>query len=316
MPDSVRPSSIADLPAQTASAPATDAEARGRFFNPGNAFNVILPAVPDRAFTDEPIKALDPQTPTGMTHCDASDVMECPFPATAPLVLASYARVRAGERLEMDVRATGIIYYVMQGVGVAEIGNERINWSEGDVFIAPGGVPQTLAAGSDDAVLWVASNQPQLMHEHSQPPAPGDAPTPVVHYTAAEIQKQIDFLYDIGKDAEVPGTALIFSSDAQESSRNVMPTLTLAMNTLDPGVVQRPHRHNSVAVSLVVKGENCYSKVDGRKKAWGPWATTITPPVSVHSHHNEGDERAFFLIVQDGGFYYHARAMGFEFVDD
>ena len=204
---------------------------------------------------------------------------------------------------------------MIEGAGVAKIGAESLAWGTGDVFVAPGDVAQSLTAGDRDAVLWVVSNAPQLAHDHSRPPAPGDAPTPVVHYTAAEIARQIDFLYEIGKTEEVPGTALIFSSDMQEESRNVMPTLTLAMNTLDPGVVQRPHRHNSVAVSLVVNGEGCFSMVDGKRKDWSPWATTITPPVSVHSHHNEGGERAFFLIVQDGGFYYHARAMGFEFVD-
>jgi len=41
----------------------------------------------------------------------------------------------------------------------------------------------------------------------------------------------------------------------------------------------------------------------------------ITPPVSVHSHHNESDKMAKFLIVQDGGIYSYTRAMGFEFVD-
>ena len=101
----------------------------------------------------------------------------------------------------------------------------------------------------------------------------------------------------------------------QEASRNVLPTLTLAMNTLAPGVTQRPHRHNSVAITLIVEGNSCYSTVDDRQKQWTPWATTITPPVSVHSHTNGGDRLAKFLIVQDGGIYYHARANGFEFVD-
>ena len=35
----------------------TRAEARGRFFNTGNAFNVQLPPVPDRIFTTEPPSA-------------------------------------------------------------------------------------------------------------------------------------------------------------------------------------------------------------------------------------------------------------------
>ena len=87
------------------------------------------------------------------------------------------------------------------------------------------------------------------------------------------------------------------------------------MNYLPPGVTQRPHRHNSVAVSLVINGGNCFSTIDGKRKDWAPWCTTITPPVSVHSHTNHGDERAMFLIIQDGGLYYHGRTMGFEFVE-
>ena len=94
-----------------------------------------------------------------------------------------------------------------------------------------------------------------------------------------------------------------------------MPTLTVAINSLPPGVSQRSHRHNSVAVSLVIQGEGCYSIVDGRRKEWSPWATTITPGTAFHSHHNGGSKTAMFLIVQDGGIYYHTRAMGFEFAD-
>jgi gentisate 1,2-dioxygenase len=39
----------------------------------------------------------------------------------------------------------------------------------------------------------------------------------------------------------------------------------------------------------------------------------ITPPAHLHSHHNEGRERATFLIVQDGGLHYHTRTMGFSY---
>ena len=87
------------------------------------------------------------------------------------------------------------------------------------------------------------------------------------------------------------------------------------MNTLPPGVSQRAHKHNSVAVSLVIEGEGCHSMVDGRRKDWAAWATTVTPATAVHSHHNEGARRATFLIVQDGGIYYHTRALGFAFAD-
>ena len=315
MPDDVRPSSIAGLPAQRAAAPATAAEARGRFFNTGNGFNVQLPPVPDRIFTDEPTRALDPATPTGLIPCDISDMLACDFPATTPLVLAHYARIRAKETLETDFVASGVIAYVIAGAGNTRCDGEDIAWQPGDLFILPGGAHASHTAGGHDAVLWIVTNEPQLAFENLRPPGPGEAPTDVVHYRGDEIMRQIDLLYDIGRNEQIAGSALIFSAERQEATCNILPTLTAAMNSLPGGVVQRPHRHNSVAVSLIIKGERCFSVIDGQRKDWAPWATTITPPVSVHSHHNGGNEMALFLIIQDGGIFYHARAMGFEFTE-
>ncbi len=315
MPDDLRPHTIAEMPAQRAADPASPAQARGRFFNTGNAFNMQLPVVPDHLFTDEPARALDPATPTGLITCDISGMLDCAFPATSPLVLAHYARIRAGETLATDFVASGVIAYVITGSGQTLCAGETVAWGPGDLFILPGGEPGTHTAGDADAVLWIVTNEPQLAFEKLRAPAPGEAPTDVVHYRGAEIDRQIDLLYDVGRNEQIAGSALIFSAERQEATRNILPTLTAAMNSLPGGVVQRPHRHNSVAVSLVIKGERCFSVIDGKRKDWAPWATTITPPVSVHSHHNGGNERALFLIIQDGGIYYHARAMGFEFVE-
>jgi gentisate 1,2-dioxygenase len=315
MPDDIRPASIAEMPAQLPASPLSRAESRGRFFNTGNAFNVQLPPVPDRSFTDEPMKALDPATPTGLIPCDISADLGCAFPATTPLVLAHYARIRAGESLTTDFVTSGTIGYVIQGSGTTRCAGEEVNWNPGDLFILPGGEPATHQAGHNDAVLWLVTNEPQLAFENLRAPAPGEAPTDVVHYRADEINRQIELIYDVGRNEEIAGSALIFSAERQVATRNILPTLTVAMNSLPGGVVQRPHRHNSVAVSLIIRGDRCFSMIDGRRKEWAPWATTITPPVSVHSHHNGGNEQALFLIIQDGGIYYHARAMGFEFTD-
>ncbi len=87
------------MPVQRAAAPRTPAEARGRFFNTGNGFDVKLPPVPDHIFTDEPALALDPATPTGLIPCDLSKVLACGFPATTPLILIRYAKIKANEAL-------------------------------------------------------------------------------------------------------------------------------------------------------------------------------------------------------------------------
>jgi gentisate 1,2-dioxygenase len=310
-----RPRSIADMPAQRAAAPQSQAEKRALYFNTGNAFNLKLPIVPDLSFTDEPQRALDKNTPTGLIACDRSKEMAMDFPATTPLVLARYGRIRAGESLKTNFVASGVIHYVITGTGSTQCGDERIEWKPGDVFILPGGVELTSTANKEDAVLWIVTNEPQLSFEHLQAPAKGQAPTEPVHFPGDEIDRQIKVLYDVGRGNDIAGSALIFSSTSQEAIRNVLPTLTVAMNSLPPGVTQRAHRHNSVAVSLVIDGERCYSVIDGRRKEWAPWATTITPPTSVHSHTNGGDKLAKFLIVQDGGIYYYTRALGFEFAE-
>jgi gentisate 1,2-dioxygenase len=306
--------SIADMPAQRPASPATQAEARGRFFNTGNAFNVQLPPVPDHIFTGEPARALDPDTATGLIPCDISGMLGCTFPATTPLVLIRYGRIRAGESLQTDFEASGVMIYVIAGAGSTGCDGEHIAWGAGDILVLPGGMTHVHAAEMD-SVLWIVTNEPQLAFENLRAPAPGRAPTELVHYRADEITRQIDYIYEIGRTEQIAGSALIFSAERQEASRNILPTLTLAMNSLPGGSVQRPHRHNAVAVSLIIRGERCFSIMDGRRKDWAPWATTITPPVSVHSHHNDGNDRAMFLIVQDGGIFYHTRAMGFEFAE-
>ena len=303
------------MPVQRAAEPRTPAEARGRFFNTGNGFDVKLPPVPDHIFTDEPTLALDPATPTGLIPCDLSAVLACDFPATTPLILIRYAKIKTNEALRTDFNAGGVMAYVIRGAGSTSCGEETIEWNTGDILVLPGGVPHDHSAAGEDAILWIVSNEPELAFENLRAPAPGQAPTEIVHYRADEITRQIDLLYEIGRSEQIAGSALIFSAERQEATRNILPTLTLAMNSLPGGAVQRPHRHNAVAVSLIIRGERCFSMMDGRRKDWAPWATTITPPVAVHSHHNGGNEQALFLIVQDGGIFYHTRAMGFEFAE-
>lgn len=305
---------MAAMPVQHPSAPRTGAEKRARFFNSGNAFNIKLPPVPARVFTDEAARALSGAS-TGFVACDQSDAIGCPFPATTPLMLARYATLRPNDHLSAAFQASGAIWTVIRGSGTAAIGVERIRFEAGDVFLAPGGPPCDLSAGDEGAVLWVVTNEPQLSFERLRPAAAGDAPVDVVHYPAAEIERQLDLVVRASQNATTSGIALIFSADGLEASRNIMPSLTLSLNTVPPGEHQRAHRHNSAAVTLIVKGQACFSTVDGERCAWSPWATLVTPATAPHSHHNESDERAMFLIVQDGGLHYHARTMGFTFLE-
>ncbi|SHF96367.1 Cupin domain-containing protein [Kaistia soli DSM 19436] len=308
------PIDMADMPVQLPGAPGNAAEARARFFNSGNAFNVKLPKVPATCFRDEAQTALESAV-TGLYPCDQSPAIGTAFAATTPLMLARYAAIAPRDTLVADFAATGAIWYVMRGSGSAEIGLERVDFGPGDVFLAPGGVAARLTAADGGAVLWVVTNEPQLAFDGSRPAPDAEAPIDVVHYPAAEIAAQLGRVVEAAQNATTSGIALIFSSDRQEKARNIMPTLTLSLNTVPAGEQQRAHRHNSAAITLILRGDDCYSMVGGEKCVWSPFATLVTPATEPHSHHNDSAERAMFLIVQDGGLHYHARTMGFAFLE-
>lgn len=305
---------MASMPVQLPSATAEPVAARARFFNSGNAFNVKLPAVPASTFREEAALALAATTTT-LFACDQSAAIAAPFAATTPLMLARYAAIAPGGTLPTDFAASGVIWYVIRGSGTTKTATELFDWAAGDVFLTPGGPDTSLAAGPDGAVLWLVSNEPQLAFEHLVPPDAATAAIEAVHYPAAEIAQQLQRVVEAGQNETTSGIALIFSSVRQEASRNIMPSLTLSLNTVPAGEHQRLHRHNSAAITLILQGESAYSMVGGLRCDWSPFATLVTPATEPHSHHNEGDERAMFLIVQDGGLHYHARTMGFSFLE-
>jgi gentisate 1,2-dioxygenase len=288
---------------------------RARYFDSGNAFALRYPPVPCHQFLAERDRALDPATGTAIIPLDLSEPMEIDFPATTPLILTRYLRLRAGDRLSTRLKASAELYYVIEGSGETSNAADTIRWGQGDVFCLPGGGNTTHVAGGQDCVLWLITNEPQLAFEHLEPPAPGNAVTAAVHYHAAETRQQLGRVQDKLGGERLKGLALVFSSAQQAHRRNIIPSLTLAMNQLPPRDFQRPHRHNSVAVTLNIACKGCYSMIDGKRVEWQPFAVMVTPPADVHSHHNDGDETMTCLIVQDGGLHTHCRTMDFRYAD-
>lgn len=299
--------------ASTSRRPQTPYTQRARYFDSGNAFNIVYPDVPGATFTAERDRALDTTTGTELILCDQSATMELTFPATSPLVLAAYACIKSGQSLSLNPRASVVLAYVIKGSGRVLQGDDAIDWKQGDVFSLPGGRPIELHSPDTDSVLWWVTNEPQLAFEQLPSPNPEDALVEAAHFPEESIAQELDDARERLAGQAVAGLAVVFSAQRLEARRNISPTLTLAMNQLGPGGTQVAHSHNSVAVSLAIEGDRCYSKVNGVRKDWSPFATMVTPPGCVHSHHNEGERLANWLITQDGGIHYHCRTMGFRF---
>jgi gentisate 1,2-dioxygenase len=282
---------------------------RARYHSADNNFTFAWPPVPARQFLAERNAAFDPACPTGLIALDCADALGTPYPATTPTLLMRYARLRAGESLATRFAASGEIAYVIKGGGESHNGSDTIAWGKGDVFCFPGG-NETQHAAASDSLLFIATNEPLLAFEKLQP---GEAVVEAVHWPAAEIARQFEAVWQRPITPETTGHAVLFSSEALAPSTNTLPTINVAINTLESGGDQRPHRHNGVAVVLAIQGEGVHSIVDGQRIDWVDGAVQITPGASMHSHHNRGTGRMACLIFQDEALHYYTRTPGFSF---
>ena len=299
--------------AQTSSVPTSSYTERAIYLTPANGFNTSLPPMPRHAFLRERDRALDPATGTARIDLDLSDVILTEYPATTPNLLARYIRVSAGDSFSLAPEASGEVYFALQGDATVEKGEDRIMCAEGDVVCLPGGGETHISALGEDCVLYSVTDEPALAWIGARAPAPGASRSSVVHYPAKAISSHLHAVHERETDEKLTGKFVLLSGPGAETTNTITRTISLAMNSLEAGGSQEPHRHNAVALTLCLEGENVYSMVDGERSDWHKFAVIITPPTALHSHHNEGNKQMLSLVAQDGGLFYNARAVGFSF---
>jgi gentisate 1,2-dioxygenase len=285
---------------------------RAIYHSAENGFSFRWPAVPARQFLRERDRAFDPATATGEVVLDTSDALDTRVPATTPTLLCRYLKLRAGEEWRTRYVASGEIFYAMSGSGQSRNGEDVIAWRAGDVFCFPGGGESVHRAGSD-ALLFCVTNEPLLAFERLQAPAPGRAAVQSTHWTAAEIERRLEIVWQRPMTPETTGYSVQFTSQALQPSTNTIPSINTAINTVAPGREQRAHRHNGVAVTLAIQGEGGYSRIDGQRVDWSTGAAQITPATTLHSHHNPTSKRMRSFVIQDEGLHMYTRTPGFSF---
>ena len=286
---------------------------RARYFSDDNGFNFRWPPVPVRQFLAERDRAFDPATPTGMIALDTSDALGTPFPATTPALLLRYIKIRAREELRTSLIASGEICYVISGSGESKNGSDTIAWSEGDMFLFGGGRETIHLAIGGDCLLYLGTDEPLLAYDGLRAPAPGEAKVGTTHWPAAEIERRLEIEWQRPLTEASTGRFVLFGSEALAPSNNTLPFIIVGLNTVAAGSDQGAHRHNGVAVTLALQGEGTHSVIDGQRVDWSTGAVQITPPTTLHSHHNRGTQRMRALIFQDEALHYYTRTPGFSF---
>jgi gentisate 1,2-dioxygenase len=119
--------------------------------------------------------------------------------------------------------------------------------------------------------------------------------------------------------------SLLLANRDLPSTRTVTHVLWAMYGLVPPGATQAPHRHQSVALDLIIDCQpGVYTLVgtelnaDGsirnpRRINWEPGGAFITPPGHWHAHVNESGATAWLLPIQDAGLQTYLRSLDIRF---
>jgi len=282
--------------------------------------NPSLPPVPFRVHSAEQHHA----GATRLIPFDLSADLGLSYAATSPNLLAGFIRLCAGEALSSSAVATSSVFYALHGRGSTEFGGSRLSWAEGDLFTVPGALGcEHVADAAGAAALYYVHDAPLLRYLGC---VPSEARFVASLFRAADLRAAVARLAEEGGVHKNRLGVLLGTSATEGGTMTLTHTLWSLLNLLPKRSAQPPHRHNSVALDLCVFAppSGCYTLMgpeldesgwvkDPVRAEWGSGAVFTTPPGWWHSHHNERDEDAWVLPVQDAGLYTHQRTLDIRF---
>lgn len=320
---------MTQTPVPSTSSPRLDDQAADSSWqHKAQLFDYRQAANPVRAGLTEPIPyrswsaALHGSGPTRVIPLDLSEQLGCEGPATSPALAAHFLRVLAGEGLKADTSATSSLFYVMAGSGQLSWNGRRLNWASGDLVVLPWGEDTPLLEATHTSVLYWVHDGPLLRYLGVRPER---AAFEATHYPAARLESELQSLLDDPAAARSNRLSVLLANADLPASRTVSHTLWAMFGVVPAGAIQPPHRHQSVALDLIIDCDpGCFSLVgtelgaDGqisnpRRIDWEPGGAFVTPPGHWHAHVNESGRNARLLPIQDAGLHTHLRSLDIRF---
>lgn len=274
------------------------------------------PGVPLTEFSSD----LYAQGPSRIIPLDLSQALRCASPASGPSLAANFVRLEVDTPLETRVNATSELFYVIQGSGVTTVDGREIGWSQGDFFTLPGSAAQHRS--SETAALYWVHDAPLLEYLGVERKHAKFSPT---HYTRQALKKALDEAAADPKAATRSRVSLILGNPNFQQTKTVTHVLWAMYGLTEPNTRQLPHRHQSVAMDLIIDAQpGCYTlagtelNADGtirnpRRIDWKSGAAFVTPPGYWHEHRNESSARAYLTPIQDAGLHTYLRTLDITF---
>ena len=262
---------------------------------------------------------------TGSTRIiplDISKKLNCEGPATSPALCANFVRILAGEALSTNFNATSQLFYVMHGSGRTEFDGINIPWRTGDFVALPIGKETRHFAGTDSA-FYLIHDEPLLRYLGVKAEIQRFKPT---LYTSEDSLRELD---KVKKEADAVNRSrisVLLANKELDQTLTVTHTLWAMLGVLPKAAVQLAHRHQSVALDLILDCEpGCYTLagtmisakgeiINATRIDWKPYSVFITPPGYWHAHYNESSGDAHLIPMQDAGLQTYLRTLDIKFV--
>jgi len=260
-----------------------------------------------------------------------NDELDIDTKCTTPNLMASFIRICSGENINTEANATSQAFYVIRGNGKSISEHGEISWNTGDLFVLPftnGNINHVClrAEAYGGAALYWVHDEPLLNYLGVLPIVAKFEPT---LYTRERMISAVEKITDTKNNGEEPNRlGVLLGNKVCTQTKTLTHVLWSLLNSIPPNSVQKPHRHNSVALDLAISAEsNVYTlmgkdiDVDGNiidpiRCDWVSGGVFTTPPGWWHSHHNDSDKIAWVLPIQDAGLFTHQRTLDIRFAED
>ncbi|GCE65609.1 cupin [cyanobiont of Ornithocercus magnificus] len=264
--------------------------------------------------------------PSGITPLDLSHELGITGIATSPGLAAHFIRIKAGESIKAAAHTTSSLFFVLSGSGRCCYSADPspavpISWDAGDLFVLPAGPDPLLEADNTSVLYWV-HDAPLLDYLGVKPTWPRFEAT---HYPADWLRSELERLAANPASAHSNRLSLLLANHDLPHTRTVTHVLWAMYGMVPAGSTQMPHRHQSVALDLIISCEpNCYTLVGTKLNAngticsperidWQAGGVFITPPGHWHAHVNESSSTSYLLPIQDAGLQTYLRSLDIRF---
>jgi gentisate 1,2-dioxygenase len=277
-----------------------------------------------------PIKSFGPDLytdgPSRIIPLDLSGELEITTgPATSPALVANFVRLRAGEQIVTSPNATSQLYYVITGRGFSAVNGRLVRWEKGDFLTLPANSHAAFYAeeGADAALYWV-HDEPLLRYLGAQVTEPRFRAT---KFRRADAVSRLDEIASRPGANDKSRVSVLLANAEEEQTLTITHVLWAMFGLLPPYQEQRPHRHQSVALDLILDAEpGCYTLlgtrldergniVDPTRVDWQAGGAFVTPPGLWHAHFNESGAPAHLIPIQDAGLQTYLRSLDIRFSD-